>query len=49
MAILVDFSLGKGMLLQFWSKKYKTSVIRVKKPNFLKIWFRECEHLASFV
>ena len=34
LAVLVDFSLGKGTFFwQFWSKKCQTSVIPVKKLN----------------
>ena len=44
--LLVDFSLGKGMLFgSFWLKKCQSSVIPVKKPDFFGS--RECETLAS--
>ena len=34
---------------QFWSKECQSSAIPVKKPIFLKFWFRDCENLASFL
>ena len=49
LVILINFSLGKGMLFwQIWSKKCQTSIIPVKKLKLLSILMQRMRKFGKF-